>query len=239
MNFSKIYILGDIHGNYSVITKFLSDKNDCLLIQVGDFGIGFTDEETEYQKLKSLNRELSRNSNYIKVIRGNHDDPDFFTGDFNKISRFINNVDLCNIELLKDYSVIEANGENYLMVGGSISIDRKSRILDKSYWLDEQFILDKEKLESLTNIDRIICHTSPSFCDPLQFNDLVYSYSITDANLLKELTKERMDMTELYSIVSKNNTIKSFHNGHFHSNYYFNHNGTDFICLDINTVVEI
>ena len=55
-----IYILGDIHGNFNhLIWKIKSDNmKDCIIFQVGDFGIGFTTEFNDMNVLGDLNRLL-------------------------------------------------------------------------------------------------------------------------------------------------------------------------------------
>ena len=40
---NKLYFIGDLHGNFNYLKHMLKDIRNSYLIQVGDFGIGFTD----------------------------------------------------------------------------------------------------------------------------------------------------------------------------------------------------
>src|ERR1700753_1506161 len=119
----QILHLGDIHGRFENLKKLIKrykiGKNDevAYIIQCGDFGIGFhptTDEEN----LHLLNKFLKRRNIIMIVIRGNHDDPSFFTGTHI----------FSNLKLVSDYSTMDIYGIKYLFVGGAISIDRKPRL---------------------------------------------------------------------------------------------------------------
>ena len=66
--------------------------------------------------------------------------------------------------------------ENHLFIGGAVSIDRVPRRMDtrsESWWKDEVVNFDFERVKEFRDIDRVICHTAPDFCQPLKFNQLV------------------------------------------------------------------
>ena len=83
------YFLGDIHGEWSVILNHLrkvsdfdlAEKRNICYIQVGDFGIGYNKVEIEIRKLLVLNEELATRESDLFIIRGNHDDPEWFQSD--------------------------------------------------------------------------------------------------------------------------------------------------------------
>jgi metallophosphoesterase superfamily enzyme len=79
----KIYIVGDIHGKFETIFNHLyyNELKDVVYIQVGDFGIGYN-LKYEKEKLRELNLLLEERYSELYVIRGNHDDPSFFTENF-------------------------------------------------------------------------------------------------------------------------------------------------------------
>jgi len=238
------YFLGDIHGEWGVILnhlrKFsdfdLEEKRNICYIQVGDFGIGYNKVEIEFRKLQVLNEELATRESDLFIIRGNHDDPEWFQSD--KYDKY--KEQLTNIFFVPDYTVLNIDWENILFVGGAVSIDRNyNKMYGGKYWEDEIVKFDFELVKGLRDIDRMICHTSPDFVEPLVFNNLVYRYAMNDDLLLDDLRNERGNMTKLVTEVMNNNKLKGFYYGHFHRNYRFYHNECEFVCLDINTFKNV
>jgi len=237
-------VIGDTHGNHKLIAhriKSLKLENEILL-HVGDFGVGFAKSEHEdIEKMAYLNKTLKKFNSHCYVIRGNHDNPTFFQGNHN----------YSNLHLIPDYSVIEVNGEKVLMVGGAISVDRQPRKDDMrkwaikgsdyaTYWYDEGFVLDKEKLEAMTNIDYVITHSSPKFVFPINdFSNIVDShgpfvqrFAWNDYSLKDDLNKERIELAEMYDILIKNNSIKKWFYGHFHTSKEELVGETNFVLLN-------
>jgi len=238
-------VCGDTHGNHRLIAHRIKSQqlDNEILFHVGDFGVGFAEkEEMDIDKMVDLNNVLKKHKSHLYVIRGNHDDPAFFKG----------NHDYSNLHLMPDYSLIEVNGEKVLMVGGAISVDRQPRKDDMrryiamgntpraNYWHDEGFVLDKDKLELIINIDYVITHSSPKFVFPNNdFSNVVDShgpfvqrFAWNDYNLKDDLNKERNDITEMWEILNNKNYIKKWFYGHFHTHKEELVGGTDFICLN-------
>ena len=242
--YKEKYFLGDIHGEWSVILNHLrkvsdfdlEEKRNICYIQVGDFGIGYNKVDIEIRKLIVLNEELATRESDLFIIRGNHDDPEWFQTD--KYDSY--KEQLTNIFFVPDYTVLNIDWENILFVGGAVSIDRNyNKMYGGKYWEDEIVKFDFELVKELRDIDRMICHTSPDFVEPLAFNNLVYSYAKNDDLLLDDLRNERANMTKLVTEVMNNNKLKGFYYGHFHRNYRFYHNDCEFVCLDINTFKNV
>jgi len=214
-----VTVLGDIHGNFkpmlSQIKKF--DLRNSNVIQVGDFGIGFETNHKELKRLKFLNESFKSRNNKLFVIRGNHDDPKYFDGSYK----------LSNVELLKDNSVISIDGINILLLGGAISVDRSDRNENTSYWKDEKFILNKELLSTLKNIDCVISHPS------------IRDYSKVDTMLPHEIATERLDLKDAFDILKENNTIKYWCSGHYHFSFKNEFQNTTFIGLAIDELKEL
>ena len=153
-----IIFIGDVHGEFKELSNKLANTNvkNSTFIQVGDFGLGFKRKENEAAELNTLNKRLKDLNNEMYVIRGNHDDPSYFTS----------NRSYSNILFLEDYTLLKVEGKNILLVGGAISIDRSWRVLNNSYWLEEVFVYDKIKLENaLRNFDRVdivVTHNAPN-----------------------------------------------------------------------------
>lgn len=210
--------------------KAMAVKNTTI-IQVGDFGVGFRSRARMDEEMTTLNERLARNENNLLVIRGNHDDPSYFDGNYN----------FSNIEFLPDYTVREIEGKTYLFVGGALSIDRCVRRAGVDYWLDEKFVLDVDKLNSIEgNVDIVIAHSSPSFCEPVDFNELVWYYVAQDPALHNELLQERKDFETMYNTLKLNgHRIEYWFNGHFHFTKEELINDTNFMLLGIDKFYEL
>lgn len=241
--------LGDIHGEFVVISRLIKkyDLTDCNIIQVGDFGVGFLRFEKEFRQLKSLNDTLIRRNIHLYAIRGNHDYPEYFKNDPFKLS---------NIHLLDDYTVLTLGGKKILFVGGAISVDRNDRktkyqksgdfeIRGHEYWWpDEEFVLDEEKLKSFTDIDIVVTHTAPGFCEPnIEFGlgDYVHTMikDYDDKPLYFELIKEREDMDKMFEILKQNNNITHHFYGHYHRTALTEKDGIKHHLLDINELYDM
>lgn len=238
----NLIFLGDIHGNFNYLKWYIKthDLTDCVIYQVGDFGIGFTTEYNDMNTLGDLNRVLKKRNIQMYAIRGNHDNPKFFDG------HLANHFD--NLHLLADYTVIDIEGTKILGLGGAISIDRKLRLNEmlvgeiygrktELYWPEEVFVFDEEKLKTFENIDVVVTHTAPDFCVPTNktgFGDLVEHFVKNDANLLQDLREERTLLTKMYEILKEKNKPFLYLYGHFHINHHDNFDGCEFRVLGIN-----
>jgi len=225
-----IIYIGDIHRNFFQLKEeIIGNKlKKCFLISTGDFGIGFNDI-IDNDDLNTLNSFLSSRDITMYVVRGNHDNPNYFN----------NNYHYSNLFLLKDYSVVNISGINHLFLGGAISVDRYIRkqhnlknINNLCYWPDELFNLKSNKLTKLRNIDIVVSHTCPSFTHPIQFGNL-NNYFIKDQSLKEELINERQKMSEVFNILKQNNEIKYWIYSHFHQNHTELINKTWFYLLDV------
>jgi DNA repair exonuclease SbcCD nuclease subunit len=166
------------------------------------------------------------------VIRGNHDKPIYFDG----------TTVLSNVTLLKDYTVVNINGWNILGVGGATSVDRVKRKgywypKKNDYWADEIFILNEDILNELRDIDIVVTHSAPNFCNPLTKVGME-QWIPDDKNLEIDVTFERHQLTIMYNILSENNNISEWYYGHFHHNTKTYYGNTVFQCLGIDNLVQ-
>lgn len=155
-NIENLYFCGDIHGNLDYLKYFIKTgvgfsqkiSNSCIVL-CGDVGLGFS-PNLENMKISFLNKLCEKTNNYIIAIRGNHDNPEFFKGIYNK--RF---------KAVEDYSVVQFKDKNILCIGGGTSVDRIYRKDNKwGYWEDEKII-------ELTNFEEIpYCQIIASHCAP-------------------------------------------------------------------------
>jgi len=231
------YFLGDIHGNFAVIIDlcYYNKLYNCNIIQVGDFGIGFKSIHADKHNLGILNKVLQERNVHLYAIRGNHDNPSWFSDEvFNDtMSKF------SNVTLVPDYSILNLGKHNIMCVGGAVSIDRIYRQNNNlGYWPEEKFETPKPWLLPSAEdceISVVVTHNAPAYCTPTNFNNLVYSYATNDIHLLADLTEERLRISRLFELIrEKGHQIQH----HFYGHYHFSN--TEFInetchkLLDIN-----
>ena len=223
----NIGYIGDVHGNFNHIIWWLKQGHHkkITLIQVGDFGIGFK-PVAEDLVLKLLNQELEKRESLLLVIRGNHDNPDYFDG----------NHDYEFIKFLPDYTEMEIDGLNHLFIGGAVSIDRCLRVKNVDYWENEKFICDLEKVKSMKNIDIVVTHSAPDFNLPIGLNGIVYGYAQKDSDLLGDIEKERSSLSDIFNEIRKKSNPQLHFYGHFHNSKSETINDCRHIMLDINEV---
>ena len=240
-----IIFSGDWHKDFKKIIKEIKrfDLRDCTIFQVGDFGMGFETMKKDLRTLAYLNRELKTRSIQLYAIRGNHDDPKYFDG----------SISTSNVKLLPDYSTLKVDGQNILCIGGAISIDRKpnTQQVDKygkpwkgrkegiNYWTDEGLVYKPELLKDLNDIDIVITHSAPDFCEPRSKGGLSI-WAMEDPGLIEECAVERNNLSKIYDYLKANKCpLKHWLYGHFHSSVREQFENTNFILLDINEFYEI
>lgn len=222
-----LIFIGDVHGEFHQLAHRLAVRKirDSVLVQVGDFGVGFYEKVVEEENLAKLNKTLKAGNNLLYVIRGNHDNPAYFDK-WQKIG---------NIRFVPDYSVLELDGYTVFLAGGAISIDRTSRIQGKNYWKEEEFVFDVERLETslkeVERVDIVVTHNAPAEFWPFQINYLVTAYARRDDELILHLARER----ELHSKLLKHLTSKfdpsHWYYGHFHTIEDGEYNGLKYHVL--------
>lgn len=158
-----------------------------------------------------------------------------------------------NIHFVPDYTVLELEEHKILFVGGAVSVDRVPLIKETNdeknkekglvfYFEDEVFKFDEEKIKSIEGVDIIVTHTCPTYCFPdSRFgpSPFVLNYAENDANLLKDLDKERNEMTKMFDMLSKKNFIDRHYYGHYHKGEITMNLNTNHYCLGVNEMREI
>lgn len=247
---TRLMFLGDIHGNFSIIHQYvkLHGITDAHIIQIGDFGVGFNTIEKEKRMLEMYNPILVKNNVHVWAIRGNHDYKPHFDND---------PFGLSNIHLIPDYTVLELCDKRILCIGGAVSVDRNWRYTKKqklgifenvtlgkeSWWPDEKFVLDKDKLGEMKDIDIVATHTAPHYCEPdntFGFGPFVDGIvqETGDNELKTELNVERQQMTDAFTIIKMNNNITHHYYGHFHKSWNSNLYGIKHRLLNVNELWE-
>jgi len=224
--------VGDIHEKWNHLTSLIRKFNiaDEVLIQVGDFGIGFRSAEKDKRRLRYLNKVLKTRNIQLYVVRGNHDNPSFFDGSYE--DKFP------NVHLVRDYQIKTIQGYNVLFIGGAISVDRIDRKEGLDYWEDEVFNFDEEKLEAIEGVDIVVTHSAPKNVYPHVMGSVVEKWSKKEKGLKTELIKERQKLLDTFEILNKKNNIKTWCYGHFHESYRSKYKNTNFALININEMYE-
>lgn len=246
----RLLYLGDIHGNFNVIHQYVKmyGITDAHIIQVGDFGVGFQTVEKEKRMLEMYHPLLVKNNVHVWAIRGNHDYKPHFDND---------PFGFTNIHLVSDYTVLNLADKNILCIGGAVSVDREWRYTRKqkegifenttlgveSWWPDEKFVLDIDKIKDLRNIDIMVTHTCPDYCTPdntFGLGPFVEGIikDTGDTGLRTDLLVERNQVKELFTIIKLNNDITHHYYGHFHRSDTMNMYGTKHRLLGVGELHE-
>lgn len=220
----KILIAGDWHGNHPWAKKIIEAaeaEGISKIIQVGDFGVWPGEQGKEY--LQILSRALVKRSIKLYFVPGNHED-------FNQLEQW-------DKELPKNedgHIEIEPNlfytgkvnawtweGKRFASAGGAVSIDRKWRKKDETWWTQEQLtFLEKKQAMDLGKVDYLFSHDAPV--------DLPFSF------LKKDLDSQahRYTMTQIGRAIRP----KLWFHGHYHrhAEYKFYHDDgeTNVFSLD-------
>jgi predicted phosphodiesterase len=242
-----VYVIGDLHGNFGILEDYIRERDfisNCIIIVAGDCGFGFKPLHAYIWEMEQLNFVLLQKNCILYMIRGNHDDPDYFAKEKIKLS---------NVFTIPDYSIIQVDNYNILCVGGGLSIDRKYRLSDDkskeeiykgldmsiplypSYWENEMPLYNEKLLDEINEsgicITHVVTHTSPSFCFKHGFKG-IEKWLENDDKLLTDLQKERQVITDIYDKLMKDkHPVMRWIYGHFHKHYEENINTIHFIAL--------
>lgn len=239
-NYKNLIFLGDIHNEFNQIEIYLKKHKlkNTLIFQVGDFGIGFY--PSDHNSLTNLNGFLKKTNNFVYAIRGNHDEPTWFSSGLQYFS---------NINFVKDYTIltikIKNEIKNIFCLGGAISIDRKMRVKGETYWEDEIIDIKEEDkssefLDQIKDINIIVTHTAPLFMPPFTFGTIVYDYAASDNNLIHDLDVERNKLSDVmeYLFESNKKSLTHYFYGHFHVHNKSEYKGVRCYILNINDFFE-
>lgn len=244
----QVLVSGDIHGDFKGIVFKLCIQyglTNTLLIVAGDCGFGF--EKPGYYDMiyNQVAGRLRKANNWVVFIRGNHDDPAYFSEEIIAYKRW---------RCVPDYSIIQACGHNILCIGGAVSIDRLERqeenarrrerghLLTAVWWPDEAPVYDEDALDFIPveySIDTVITHTAPSFCE-LQHKQGLKSWSAMDPELIRDIDDERRTVDKIFNNLRRHeHPVERWYYGHFHQSWTGQREGVLFYMLDIEEFKEI
>lgn len=242
-SFDNIIVCGDIHSDIMPLVFKINEENkiiNSLIIVAGDVGLGFHKDNFYLDVFQKAAERLKKNNNTLLFVRGNHDNPDFWT---NPVFAEYFQEGTSNIRLIRDYTTIiawtESRGQyKILCVGGALSIDRVARTAGSNYWPNEPFVYDEEKASELEGITHVITHSCPHFCEPLTKGGIT-EWMGMDKELEVDCTKERDDHTLLYNKLKEKNQISRWTYGHYHYSHVTVIDETVFRMLAIMELCEI
>lgn len=229
----SLRFIGDIHGDFQKLQQIVKPFTDTVFIICGDCGFGFPD--TKEDKIKKMlkstfNTFLEKRNLYLLFIRGNHDIPSWFDEIYTE-----NNYVLFNerFRLLPDYSIITVNNTNILCVGGAVSVDRRFRKVNTSYWYGEEM----SELEALSvKVDILCTHT---------INREYLAYTLTTPDWLRisfDVDKKlKLDCERENNICQ---CLKAYYqpkywiHGHYHISNRLKIGNTKIISLNCNELYE-
>jgi predicted phosphodiesterase len=230
-----VLLVGDVHGRWDELTARLAAARaaDQPIVQVGDFGLGFLPQPQEAAALAALDRFLVDRRCQLWVIRGNHDNPARWAHAEADPWRAIH--------LVPDYTVLRLEGHTLLCVGGAISIDRLARSPGISYWPDEGFRLDAQRLAALdlSGLDMVVTHTAPDDAPPREPGAVVHMYAAADPGLLRELPEERRQISRLRELLLQRAGPRLWVYGHFHAHATSTMGGILYIMLDVHQFYRV
>lgn len=235
----SVVVCGDIHGEFETLAYQCCvryEMRDTLVIVAGDCGFGFKYPayDIDFYFSRCMTRLMDANI-YIALVRGNHDDPWYFDGE---------HVGYKHFRALPDYSVLTACGHQILCVGGATSVDRIRRTAGKDYWTDELPVFSHDKLVALRyegyQIDTVVTHTAPSFCENVTPPDWVFRLAEEDMSLLEDMKSERMVMDNILTdLKTDRHPLNRWLYGHFHRSWNAEIGGIGYTMLGIMEMKEL
>ncbi len=246
--YTSFCVCGDIHGEFKTLAYHLSQQKieNAVIVVAGDCGIGFEKENYYLRIYDKVSRTLKERNNFLLLIRGNHDNPEYFSD---------GKIDFPLMKTLPDYSILRFSEKHVLCIGGAISIDRKYRQgkmwLDKMkgrtirplYWENESVIFSETTLDEISKngikIDCVISHTFPSFCSPVSKSSIECWLS-EDPELDSDLILERAIMDKIYTrLIDDGHPLQNWVYAHFHNSNTEFINDIKFSMLNIMEIKEI
>lgn len=208
----KTIILGDIHGQFNELNKFIERHQPDILIQAGDNAYYWDDEATG--AIKALNTK-------VYLVPGNHENWDMIEERIGRHGIIPVEVD-DNIFYCPIGSSIEIEGNTVLFVGGADSVDKEYRIPGRTWWSQELLTeADVEYvLKNVKKVDIVVSHTCPSY---FMFSNIGYDLE----SKLKDPTRRNMNaLLDYYN-------IKHWYFGHWHQSMRGQFRETMWRCLNM------
>lgn len=210
-----IYITGDTHGDFGTrlyyLDRFSPAHNDTLII-LGDAGINFNLNESDY----NLKKELAKEYITFFCVHGNHEARPFTIPSYREVhyrgAVAYQEPEFPNLIFAKDGEIYDFDGKKTIVIGGAYSVDKEFRLTYGWQWFpDEQPSAEikryvEQQLDVADwNVDVVLSHTVPFKYLPVEY----FSSSI-DQSRVDRSTEEWLDMIE------DRLAYRKWYAGHFH-----------------------
>lgn len=210
-----LYVVGDVHGKwrelvYKAAESYKIINSDILVL--GDFGVGFEKPKYLDDQYKRITKRLENNDLNIHVLRGNHDNPEYFKE---------GKPDFPRLHFLEDNKVHNLCERRVFIVGGANSTDITERIKDIDWWEGEDIVRISTH-DMPRRVDVIATHSAP-----LAFDPVVHRFEETPPEQYEKILDERRYLGEILNYVKTD----LWYYGHFHKSYSGTYNGTMYRCL--------
>lgn len=208
---------GDVHGLIPTFVHRLADElsykhADCVVC--GDFGIGFDNSwENVYQR---ISKKLEKNDIHIWVVRGNHDNPEYFENEEKYSKEYVT--------FMEDYKIYKINGVEILPIGGATSHDRNFRLENNWTWWEGEKIKRVDIKSLPIKVDVIVTHQAPLVFDPVTVKT-----ELDDDSVHEDELAER----KYFNDIAFNVKVKHWYYGHYHDHYAGEFKGINYTCLGI------
>lgn len=240
----KSVIAGDWHGNTVAARRamhFAEREEAEEVIQVGDFGFGWSKSKTGDAFVESVSRAAHAYQTNVYWLDGNHENFDLLEG----FGYFKHDgpVEIAErVFYIPRGTVLERFGWSVLCIGGAYSVDKKYRTEGKSWWPQEE--ITEEDLEKCAEAGEV---------------DVVLSHDVCNSGFVGALSQAvNNNRAEMQHLVWKNDQAfpgaapnrhalelvlesakpKLWVHGHYHSPYRVElANGTKVVGLDMETEV--
>lgn len=231
MEEKDLYFVGDIHGEYRIITWIITQQHklrNANIVFLGDIGIGFCKSAYYNQIFKRINAQLEERDITYYFMRGNHDNKEYWDAE-DLLDSFP------RIKFLKDHKVVELSGKTIYPIGGATSIDyewrkKYNKELEEYYGSSKRVWWDTEDIEKKYKdlprvVDIIVSHTSP-----LGFEPVIMRFP----GELEEVYNRDLENRKYLDYIFREVRCKYWYFGHYHTSLTGSLEGVIYKCLDIN-----
>lgn len=153
-NSEKILILGDVHGNFKLMSNIINSNNTDIVFQVGDFGIwpNFENQSFGFGHYSIDNIQINCP---LYFCDGNHED-------HHSLNSITKKEIHKNVFYMKRGEILKIGSYNVLFMGGAESIDKCNRTIGVDWFPQESICYsDMLKLDVNKKIDIVVSHTCP------------------------------------------------------------------------------
>jgi hypothetical protein len=212
---NQIVVVGDVHGDFGTLNKFISKRKPKMILQVGDFGYWPHIKEYKCNGKYDKTPTVKAHDTIIHWCDGNHED--FWSLNERDTDELWPNT---FYQPRGSYITLD-DGRNVLFFGGAESIDKWNRTVGHD-WFPEETITQSD-IEDLPDVDIhiAITHTCPEEFDLTLENDEWREFKNNDPS------------RKALSYVLDKYKPEHWYFGHYHFNRHGVYNNTSWNCIDM------